>query len=110
MLPLTHPSAAAQWYHLEIFFFYLKEISESKSKYLAATFPGGSKQNCESVTNFQERNTDFYVKSTNMKVLQEIKGTVSADSKGLRLKRAKKNEGSQWGKSKVDDVNCSSIW
>lgn len=50
--------------------------------------------NCDLVINFQEKNTDFYIKSRNMKVFQGKKGTVSAYRKGVRLKRAKtKKEG-----------------
>lgn len=46
------------------------------------------------VIQFQEKTTDFYIKSRNMKVLQGIKGTISAYRKGVRLKRAKtKKEG-----------------
>ena len=46
------------------------------------------------VIHFQEKTTDFYIKSRNMKVLQGIKGTISAYRKGVGLKRAKtKKEG-----------------
>lgn len=32
--PLTYPAGATQWYHLDTFIFYFKEINESQSKHL----------------------------------------------------------------------------
>ena len=34
MLSLAYPAGASQWYHLDTFIFYFKEINESQSKHL----------------------------------------------------------------------------